>query len=100
MGPDDWHVSVNNSVSFNVMVSLAIHWARYFACLCNRNEGTEVPNEWIQIATYLELPFDNVARVHYQHEGYEQGIVIRLKKKTRLLSTQKAYLIQWVHYKD
>ena len=71
MGPDDWHPNVNNNVFTNVIVSLAVHWARYIACLCNRNEEAEVPDEWIQMATYLELPYNNTARVHYQHEGYE-----------------------------
>ncbi len=71
MGPDDWHPNVNNNAFTNVMASLAIHWARYFACLCNRNERSEVPDDWIQKAVYLELPFDNVRRLHYQHEGYQ-----------------------------
>ena len=31
----------------------------------------QVPDEWIQKALYLDLPFDNVKRTHYQHQGYE-----------------------------
>lgn len=49
---------------------------RYFACLCNRNERAEVPDEWIQKALYLDLPFDNVKRLHYQYEGYDQCKVL------------------------
>ena len=70
-GPDDWHPRVNNNAYTNVMASLAIHWARYFACLCDRNERDEVPDEWMAVADFLELPFDNEKRVHHQFQGYE-----------------------------
>ena len=121
MGPDDWHPNVNNNAYTNVIASLAIHWARYMACMCGRSERTEVcnshnlisdlpnllatrlsvkllqenlaskillfknslniieffifqvPDEWIQKALYLDLPFDNVKRTHYQHQGYEHS---------------------------
>ena len=36
MGPDDFRPRVNNNAYTNAAVSLAIHWARYMACLCNR----------------------------------------------------------------
>ena len=42
MGPDDWHPKVNNNAYTNVVASLAIHWARYMACMCGRSERTEV----------------------------------------------------------
>ena len=37
MGPDDFRPRVNNNAYTNAAVSLAIHWARYMACLCNRS---------------------------------------------------------------
>ncbi len=42
MGPDDWHPNVNNNAYTNVVGSLAIHWARYMACVCGRSERSEV----------------------------------------------------------
>ena len=42
MGPDDWHPNVKNNAFTNVVSSLAIHWARYMSCLCNRNARSEV----------------------------------------------------------
>ncbi len=74
-GPDSLHPRVNNNAFTNALASLAIHWGRYFACLCNREERTEVPDEWIQKALYLELPFDNVKRLHYEFEGYRTGML-------------------------
>ena len=71
MGPDDFHDHVDNNAYTNVIASLAIHWARYYACICQRNERDEVPDEWIQKALYLELPYSNVERSHYQFEGFD-----------------------------
>lgn len=81
MGPDDFQQNVSNNAYTNVMASLAIHWARYMACECQRTEREEVPDDWIQRALYLYLPFDNVKRVHYQYEGYERGQYIAMKRK-------------------
>ena len=71
MGPDDWHPKVNNNAYTNAAASLSIHFARYLACLCNRTE--KVPDEWIHKALFLSLPYDNVKRLHFQHEGFEHG---------------------------
>ena len=69
-GPDDWHPNHNNNAFTLCAASLAIHWARYFACLCQRNEREEVPDESIQKALYLNLPFDNVKRLHNEYQGF------------------------------
>ena len=76
MGPDDYHDHVMNNAYTNVAASLAIHWARYQACMCGRNERDEVPDEWLQKALYMKLPYDNVKRTHFQHEGFEVGMYI------------------------
>ena len=73
MGPDDWHPNVNNNAYTNAAASLAIHFARYMACMCGRVERDEVPDEWIHKALYLTLPYDNVKRMHYQYDGFEKG---------------------------
>ena len=49
MGPDDYHDHVNNNAYTNVIASLAIHYARYMACMCGGSERKEVPDEWIQV---------------------------------------------------
>ena len=69
MGPDDYHPNVDNSAVVNVLASLAIHWARYMSCVCKVGS---VPDEWLQKALYLDLPFDNVKRLHYPFEGYDK----------------------------
>ena len=72
-GPDDSHPHINNDAFTLCAVSLALHYARYFSCLCQRNERDEIPDEYIQKAMYLNLPFDNVKRLHYQFEGFDPG---------------------------
>ena len=73
-GPDDWHPNVHNNAFTVAATSLAIHWARYFACLCpGRNERDEVPDELINKALFLSIPYDNVKRMHYQHQGFNAG---------------------------
>ena len=49
MGPDDFHDHVNNNAYTNVIASLAIHYARYLACMCGSAERSEVPDDWIQV---------------------------------------------------
>ena len=73
MGPDDWHDHVDNNAYTNAAASLAIHWARYYACICERSERGEVPDEWIQAAMYLKLPFSNVLRTHHQFDGFSES---------------------------
>jgi len=43
--------------------------------MCQRNERVEVPDEYIQKALYLNLPYDNIKRLHYAYEGYNPGMV-------------------------
>lgn len=70
-GPDDSHPNKDNNAFTLCAASLAIHWARYFSCLCQRNEREEVPDEYIQKALYLNLPYDNVKRLHFQYTGFD-----------------------------
>lgn len=72
-GPDDTHPNRNNNAFTLCAASLAIHWARYFSCLCQRNEREEVPDEYVQKAMYLNLPYDNVKRLHLQFQGFDAG---------------------------
>jgi protein-glucosylgalactosylhydroxylysine glucosidase len=72
-GPDDDHPHINNNAFTLAASSLALHYARYFSCLCQRNERDEVPEEYIQKAMFLNMPYDNVKRLHYQFEGFDPG---------------------------
>ncbi len=77
-GPDENYPDVDNNAYTMAAASLAIHWARFMACQCQRNEREEVPDEWIQIALYYNLPFDNVKRLHNAFEGFEQSMPFSL----------------------
>jgi len=92
MGPDDWHGNSSNNAFTNVMASLAIHWARYFSCICNRNEREEVPDEWVMKALYLDLPYDNVRRIHYEYDGYATNTNKTIKQAD---TTMLTYPIAW-----
>jgi len=73
-GPDEFHPNVSNNAFTLVAVSLAIHWARYFSCMCQRNEREDVPDEYIKKALFLNLPYDNIQRLHYAFEGFNPGL--------------------------
>ena len=90
-GPDDFHQNVNNNAFTLCAVSLAIHWARYFSCICEKNERVEVPDEYIQKALYLNLPYDNIKRLHYAHEGFDPGLLLGRIACTRCLDMAYCY---------
>ena len=69
MGPDDFHDNVNNNAYTNTIASLAIHYARYLACECRLDDRDVVPDDWIQVAVYLNLPFNNKNRIHYSFDS-------------------------------
>ncbi|ESN97174.1 hypothetical protein HELRODRAFT_193290 [Helobdella robusta] len=70
-GPDDYHPRVKNNAFLLCSFSLAIHFARYLSCMCQRNEREEVPDEFVRKAFYLNLPYDKIKRLHYQYEGFD-----------------------------
>ncbi|CAD5114394.1 DgyrCDS3529 [Dimorphilus gyrociliatus] len=70
-GPDEYHKNINNNAFTNVLASLAIHYARYFACQCEKPEAEIIPETYIQKALYMYLPFDISRRLHYQFEGFQ-----------------------------
>ena len=72
MGPDDYHDNVNNNAYTNAIASLAIHYARYLACECRTDDRAAVPDDWIQVAVYLNLPFNNKNRLHYSFDAAER----------------------------
>lgn len=71
-GPDEFHKNINNNAFTNVLASLAIHYARYFACHCEKPEAEVIPDSYIQKALYMYLPFDISRRLHYEHEDFDK----------------------------
>lgn len=82
MGPDDYHDHQDNDAYTNAVVSLALHFARYMACLCNRPIRQEIPDEYVQKALLIKLPFDNVKKVHYQSDTYREILLSGSPNKT------------------
>lgn len=72
-GPDANHPNVSNDIFTMVSVSLGLHWARYYSCLCQRSEIEEVPESIVDTALYLRLPFDYTRRTHGQFKGFNPG---------------------------
>jgi trehalose/maltose hydrolase-like predicted phosphorylase len=96
-GPDEFHPNVNNNAFTLCAASLAIHWARYYSCICQRNERDEIPDEYIQKALYLNLPYDNVKRMHYQHEGFDASKDAPIKQADTIMLN---YPLNWNYSAD
>jgi len=96
-GPDEFHPNINNNAFTLCATSLAIHWARYYSCICQRNERDEIPDEYVQKAMYLNLPFDNVKRLHYQHQGFNPATDAPIKQADTVLLN---YPLNWNYSVD
>ncbi|XP_064618456.1 uncharacterized protein LOC135482416 [Liolophura sinensis] len=72
MPPDEHAQSINNSVYTNVGAKLSVHFARYAACLLGMNATEEVPDDWLEVADKLYLPFNSKGQYHPEFEGFEQ----------------------------
>ena len=71
IGPDDNRLKVNNSAFTNAAASLSIHYARYAACALGRDERNEVPQEWMDVALNLNLPYMHTKRYHEEFDEYD-----------------------------
>ena len=56
----------NNSVYTNAVASLSIRLASAVSCVT----GKVVPQTWLDIASNLHFPFDNVSQIHLEYEGF------------------------------
>lgn len=72
MPPDEHAQSINNSVYTNVGAKLSVHFARYAACLAGMNATEEVPDDWLEVADKLYLPFNSEGQYHPEFEGFEE----------------------------
>ncbi len=56
----------NNSVYTNAVASLSIQLANLVSCITQK----QVPQAWLDIATNLYFPIDNVSEIHLEYEGF------------------------------
>lgn len=69
MPPDEYHSGVNNSVYTNVLVQNSLRFAAALA----EDLGLPVPNQWLEIADKIKVPFDPEQNFHPEFDGYEPG---------------------------
>ncbi|XP_026637307.1 protein-glucosylgalactosylhydroxylysine glucosidase [Microtus ochrogaster] len=69
MPPDEYHSGVNNSVYTNVLVQNSLRFAAALA----KDLGLSVPNQWLEVADRIKVPFDSEQNFHPEFDGYERG---------------------------
>ncbi|XP_021501919.1 protein-glucosylgalactosylhydroxylysine glucosidase isoform X1 [Meriones unguiculatus] len=69
MPPDEYHSGVNNSVYTNVLVQNSLRFAAALA----KDLGLPVPNQWLEVADRIKVPFDSEQNFHPEFDGYERG---------------------------
>ncbi|XP_027622479.1 protein-glucosylgalactosylhydroxylysine glucosidase [Tupaia chinensis] len=69
MPPDEYHSGVNNSVYTNILVQNSLHFAAALA----QELGLPVPNQWLEVADKIKVPFDPEQNFHPEFDGYELG---------------------------
>lgn len=96
-GPDSSHPNVSNDIFTMVAVSLGLHWARYYSCLCQRSEIEEVPESIVDTALYLRLPFDYAKRTHGQFKGFDPEVDRPIKQADAVMLL---YPLNWNYSYD
>ncbi|XP_012668808.1 protein-glucosylgalactosylhydroxylysine glucosidase isoform X2 [Otolemur garnettii] len=69
MPPDEYHTGVNNSVYTNVLAQNSLHFAADLA----QDLGLPIPNQWLEVADKIKVPFDWEQNFHPEFDGYEPG---------------------------
>ncbi|XP_053417989.1 protein-glucosylgalactosylhydroxylysine glucosidase isoform X4 [Nycticebus coucang] len=67
MPPDEYHKEVNNSVYTNVLAQNSLHFAADLA----QDLGLPVPNQWLEVADKIKVPFDWEQNFHPEFDGYK-----------------------------
>lgn len=62
--------AVNNSIYTNVLASLALHYSKYAACLCNIDVNTYAPQEWIHAAQNIHWEYNSSLNYNPEYQGY------------------------------
>eukprot|EP01114_Cavostelium_apophysatum_P022690 TRINITY_DN8295_c0_g1_i1.p1 TRINITY_DN8295_c0_g1~~TRINITY_DN8295_c0_g1_i1.p1 ORF type:complete len:699 (+),score=116.92 TRINITY_DN8295_c0_g1_i1:246-2342(+) len=65
--PDEYAVNVNNSVYTNVVCKYSLEFAYAAAQVLNLNP----PESWLAVANNIKIPFDSVAQIHPEFDGYK-----------------------------
>ncbi|XP_003354465.2 protein-glucosylgalactosylhydroxylysine glucosidase isoform X2 [Sus scrofa] len=69
MPPDEYHSGVNNSVYTNVLVQNSLRFAAALA----QDLGRPVPNQWLEVADKIKVPFDPKLNFYPEFDGYQPG---------------------------
>ena len=63
----------NNSVYTNAVASLSIRLASAVSCITQK----VVPQTWLDVASNLHFPFDNVSQIHLEYEDFDPSQSLR-----------------------
>ncbi|NXD14494.1 PGGHG glucosidase, partial [Nothocercus nigrocapillus] len=69
MPPDEYHYRVDNSVYTNALAQRSL----YFAADVARDLSLPVPEEWLECAEKVKVPFDAEKKYHPEYDGYSPG---------------------------
>ncbi|XP_069660528.1 protein-glucosylgalactosylhydroxylysine glucosidase isoform X2 [Haliaeetus albicilla] len=69
MPPDEYHYRVDNSVYTNAVAQRSLNFAADIA----RDFLIPVPEEWVDCAKKIKVPFDAEKKYHPEYDGYSPG---------------------------
>ncbi|KAM6408002.1 protein-glucosylgalactosylhydroxylysine glucosidase [Rhynochetos jubatus] len=69
MPPDEYHSRVDNSVYTNAVARRSLNFAADLA----RDLSIPVPEEWVDCAEKVKVPFDAEKKYHPEYDGYSPG---------------------------
>ncbi|NXN25189.1 PGGHG glucosidase, partial [Nycticryphes semicollaris] len=69
MPPDEHHCRVDNSVYTNAVAQRSLNFAADIA----RDFSIPVPEEWVDCAKKIKVPFDTEKKYHPEYDGYSPG---------------------------
>uniref|UniRef100_A0A8B9PMS4 Protein-glucosylgalactosylhydroxylysine glucosidase n=1 Tax=Apteryx owenii TaxID=8824 RepID=A0A8B9PMS4_APTOW len=69
MPPDEYHYRVDNSVYTNALAQRSLNFAADVA----RDFLVPVPEEWVECAKKVKVPFDAEKKYHPEYDGYSPG---------------------------
>ncbi|KYO41605.1 acid trehalase-like protein 1 [Alligator mississippiensis] len=69
MPPDEYHYQVDNSVYTNAVAQRSLNFAADLA----RDFQIPVPEEWLEFAKEVKVPFDTEKKYHPEYDGYRPG---------------------------
>ncbi|NXX48698.1 PGGHG glucosidase, partial [Tricholaema leucomelas] len=73
MPPDEYHHQVDNSVYTNAVAQRSLNFAADVA----RDFLVPVPEEWVEHAKKVKVPFDEERKYHPEYDGYSPGELVK-----------------------